>query len=801
MRSVFVIISFLFLISSLRAQEIMVLSRESHAPLLNVTIFNLNKSKSVLTNFDGRADISKFGMNEILIFNHLSHLEYKTTKDEIQSKNNRVYLEPDKNLLQEVVLSVAKFAQKKQDIPQRILSISSENIRFSNAQTAADLLENSGQVYVQKSQLGGGSPMIRGFSTNRLLITMDGVRMNTAIFRSGNLQNVISIDPFALEHAEVILGPGSVVYGSDAVGGVMNFYTLKPRFSMKEETSFSGNAVTRYATANNEKTVHADLNIGRRNWSFLSSITYSDFGDLMMGSHGPKEYLRQEYSVRKYGEDVIIDNPDPKVQVPTGYNQINLLQKIAYMADDNWVFNLGIYFSTTSNFPRYDRLYQKRDGQFHSAEWYYGPQTWFSGNFKIDKSGNGKVYDKAQFTGAYQYFEESRNNRDFGKELLYSSEENVDAYSVNFDFEKDLDKNKLFYGLEYVLNNVFSEANQTDIVYNSSLPDASRYPDGSSWQSFAAYLSFKWHMNPELVLQTGARYNHIFLKADFDNSLFDFPFENADLSTGALTGTTGLSWQPAKSITWKINLSTAFRAPNIDDVGKIFDSEPGSVVVPNPDLKPEYAYNAEAGVNWKITESIGIDLASFYTHLDDALVRRDFDLNGVSTIEYQGEPSNVQAIQNAAKAYVYGFEGGIELKFTTNLAMTSHLTLTKGKEEQDDGSTAPLRHAAPLFGNAHLVWKDKKLTIDLFGEYNGQFDFEDLAPSEQGKAYLYAIDQKGNPYSPSWYTINLSGQYAINDNLQATASFENISDQGYRTYSSGISAAGRNLILAVNYSF
>ena len=801
MRFIFLVASLFFLFSNIQAQEITVMSRQLDTPLLTVTIFNENKSKSVLTNFDGKAELSIFQMNEILIFKHISHLEYKTTKAKILAKNNRVYLTQDENMLQEVVLSVAKFAQNKKDIPQQIVSISSEEIKFSNAQTAADLLESSGRVYVQKSQMGGGSPMIRGFSTNRLLITVDGVRMNTAIFRSGNIQNVISIDPFAVGQAEVILGPGSVVYGSDAIGGVMNFYTLKPQFSMNGKTSFSGNATTRYATANNEKTVHADFNIGRRNWAFLSSITYSDFGDLKMGSHGPEEYLRNEVAARKNGEDVIITNPDPKVQRSTGYNQINLLQKIAYMADENWDFNLGIYYSTTSDFPRYDRLYQKRNGQLRSAEWYYGPQTWFSGNFQINKKGNGKIYDKAQFTGAYQYFEESRNNRDFGKNILYHSEESVDAYSANLDFEKDFEENKLFYGLEYVLNHVFSEAKQTNILSNSSIPDASRYPDGSSWQSLAAYSSLHWQINPELVLQTGARYNHIFLQADFDNSFYGFAFENANLSTGALTGSAGLSWQPKETISWKLNVSSAFRAPNIDDVGKIFDSEPGSVVVPNPDLKPEYAYNAEAGVNWKISEAIRIDLASFYTHLDNALVRRDFDLNGLTIIEYQGEQSNVQAIQNAANAYVYGFEGGIEVKFTTNIKFSSQLTITEGKEEQEDGSTAPLRHAAPLFGNSHLVWKDKKLTIDLFGEYNGQFDFVDLAPAEQGKAYLYAIDSNGNPYSPSWYTINLTGKYEISDNLQATASLENITDQRYRTYSSGISAAGRNLILAVNYSF
>ena len=163
---------------------------------------------------------------------------------------------------------------------------------FTNPQTAADLLQSSGQVYVQKSQLGGGSPIIRGFSTNRLLIAVDGVRFNTAIFRGGNVQNIISIDPFAVARTEVILGPGSVVYGSDAVGGVMNFYTKKPKFSFKEGYSFSGNSTVRYATANKEKTGHFDFNIGAKKWAFLTSVTYSDFDNLRMGSHGPDDYLR-----------------------------------------------------------------------------------------------------------------------------------------------------------------------------------------------------------------------------------------------------------------------------------------------------------------------------------------------------------------------------------------------------------------------------------------------------------------------------------------------------------------------------
>ena len=162
--------------------------------------------------------------------------------------------------------------QSSSSVPSKIVAISSEEIALQNPQTAADLLGISGNVFIQKSQQGGGSPMIRGFATNRLVYTIDGVRMNTAIYRGGNLQNVISLDPFTIEHAEVLFGPGSVIYGSDAIGGVMSFQTLTPQFSLDDKPFFTGKVVTRTASANNEKTAHLDVNAGWKKWVFITSI-------------------------------------------------------------------------------------------------------------------------------------------------------------------------------------------------------------------------------------------------------------------------------------------------------------------------------------------------------------------------------------------------------------------------------------------------------------------------------------------------------------------------------------------------
>lgn len=786
------------------AQEVTVLDADTGVPIDNIAIFNKDQSKSTITNVNGKSDLDAFARNEKITFKHISYEPYTTTKAQIYRRGNRVYLHLKTEELEEVVMSVSKWEQQKKHIPQKIETIDARNIAFANPQTSADLLQNSGKVFVQKSQLGGGSPMIRGFATNRILLSVDGVRMNNAIFRGGNLQNVISIDPFSIKKTEVTFGPGSVIYGSDAIGGVMNFYTQKPRFSFADSLVFSGKLDYRFASANNENTAHVDINIGKQDWASYTSFTFNHFDDLKMGEHGPESYLRNNYVVRENGEDVLITNNDPKKQVGSGYDQINFLQKFTYRPNSTWNYDLGLYYSETSNFPRYDRLIRPgRDGTgLRSAEWYYGPQKWFMGNFQITQKGKNKFYDGIKLTTAYQFFEESRHDRDFQGLELYSTEEKVDAVSVNLDFEnKKIGNLHLYYGAEYVFNKVHSNGSMRNIETEATEETASRYPDGSTWQTLAGYVNGEYQLKPNFTLLSGVRYSQVWVDASFSNTHYSFPFDEADIVTGALTGSLGLSWFPRSDWQVTLNGSTGFRAPNIDDIGKIFDSEPGSVVVPNPDLEPEYAYNGELGLRKNFNDVLVLKGAAYYTYLVDALVRRNFTFNGETEIEYNGEPSNVQAIQNAAKAYVYGFEFGVEAFFNENLSLNSNLTLTEGIEEDDDGTDSPSRHAAPTFGDVHLIWQNQKLKADIFLNYNGEVSNDDLALSEQSKTYMYASDANGNPYSPSWYTLNFRSQYQITNALKATMSLENMTNQRYRMYSSGIAAPGTNLVLGIGYVF
>lgn len=793
---------FLALAVSANAQVLTIRDEVTHQPLPHVSVFSKNLGAPRTTDSRGRADVSGFEGADSIHVELIGYVPGIYSYEQLEEKQFMLFLEETSIMMDGVVVSAVRWEQAEREVPLKIRTIRSAEVSLQKPQTAADLLGASSEVFIQKSQLGGGSPMIRGFSTNRVLIAVDGVRMNTAIFRSGNLQNVISLDPFALENTEVVFGPGSVVYGSDAIGGVMGFHTLAPGFSTNGQPQVQGSATVRSSSADFEKTSHADVNVGLQHWGLLTSVTYTDFDDLKMGSEGPKEYLRPEFQGRVNGQDAALPNSDPKVQKESGYSQVNLMQKIRFEPNARWDFNYGVHYSASTDVPRYDRLIEYRNGRLRSAEWYYGPQEWLMNALNVRHTRDGGMYDNARVILAHQHFEESRHDRNFGSTLLNHRVETVNAYSANLDFEKGFrDEHRLFYGAEVVLNRVGSAAEGENIETAEVEPISTRYPDGSTWNSYAAYLNYRFNAGRKVVVQSGLRYNRVTLDAEFDTTFFPFPFTSASVNTGALTGSAGAVYNPDENWNLSVNFSTGFRAPNIDDVGKVFDSEPGSVVVPNPDLKPEYAYNAELGVARTFESVAKVDMAGYYTLLDDALVRRDFTLNGQDSIVYDGTLSQVQAIQNAADAHVYGIQAGIELTLPAHLILSSRINFQKGEEELDDGSTAPLRHAGPWFGATHLMYRHDRFKTDFYGTYNGEISYENLAPEERGKPHIYAIDENGNPYSPGWYTLNVKGIYQAADLLQLSFGVENITDKRYRPYSSGIVAPGRNFVTALKTSF
>lgn len=805
MRKIVLFITLLISSTNVFSQIVKVLNAEDKKPQYGVNILCENPSFSTITNVMGQADISLLVNVEKIEFRALGFQSKVMSYAEIEKASFNVSLSPIAINIDGVVVSANRWMQTSEFVPAHISLITPKDIAFFNPQTAADMLGNSGEVFIQKSQQGGGSPMIRGFAANRLLYSVDGVRMNSAIYRSGNLQNVISLDPFAMENAEIFFGPGSVIYGSDAIGGVMSFKTLTPGFSFTQTPLVKGNVVLRTASANNEKTGHFDVNVGWRKWSMLTSISHNEFGDLKMGAYGPQEYLKTYYIVRIDSVDRVFSNPDPKVQIPTAYSQTNVMQKIRFKPNNYWDFQYAFHFSETSEYSRYDKLIEMKNGLPTAAFWNYGPQKWMMNNFTLSHYRNNRFYDEMNVRLAVQNTEESRISRNLTgskKNLLKTQLDRVETYSANVDFVKSLHRNTFFYGVEYVFNNVISNGSAIDIRNGSAVAYEDRYPQ-SRWQSYAAYLSYQYLLSKKLTLQAGGRFNNYNINSDFSRLLpfYPFSFNSAKVDKNALTGSLGFVYKASQTWIVSINGSTGFRAPNVDDIGKITDVVSGEVVVPNPNLQAEYVYNGELNVVKSFGSALKLEITGYYTYLDQAMVRRPFLFNGQDSVMYNGVMSEVYGIQNAAYAKIYGAFVGVDVKLPAGFIFSAKYNFQDGTEEMDDGNLSRPRHIAPAYGVSRLTYKYNKLTMQVYTMFSSQVSYKMMDASEISKSYLYAKDKNGNVYSPAWATLNFISMYHLLDNISFTVGIENILDKRYRVYRSGIASAGRNFVFSIKSNF
>ncbi|MCF6361086.1 MAG: TonB-dependent receptor plug domain-containing protein, partial [Cyclobacteriaceae bacterium] len=487
---IFTLISF----QELRAQSVTVINKETNEPIEHVLIFD-EKGNQAISDAKGIASINNLSSG-FITFQHLGFETLLIPKDNI---GNTIILSPSSISVKEVVVSANKWEEDASEIVASITKITREDIALKNPQTAADLLSQSGEVFIQKSQLGGGSPMIRGFAANKILISVDGVRMNNAIYRSGNLQSIIAIDGLTTESAEVVFGPGSVIYGSDALGGVMDFHTISPVFN-----SISGEAFIRGSSANKEKTGHLKVNVGNKKIAFMAAITSSNFKDLVTGSVRKGAYpnfgTRPEYIERINGKDSIVRNSNINKQVFSGYKQLNALFKLKFKLKKELELNLAIHFTTSSSVPRYDRLTEYKNDTLKYAEWYYGPQKWGMTYLQLVSSKESNFKTQSKFTLATQSVTESRHDRKYKSINLRHRTENVSIINLNYDAFKELYSNTFYYGFEAIANAVSSTAQTENTITGTLSPAATRYPDGqSTWASLATYFNWKHYFSTSLI--------------------------------------------------------------------------------------------------------------------------------------------------------------------------------------------------------------------------------------------------------------------------------------------------------------
>lgn len=815
------LIILLFFFSTLSfGQQITVKDENTNENLPDVVIFNENKSQSIITDLDGVVDLSLFSSDENIFFQLLGYSTLEILKIEVLN-GTTIYLQSEIQNLEEVILSVARSESNVNQIAEKVSVIKSEDLFLSSPASGAELLELSPGVRVQKSQGGGGSPIIRGFEANRVLIVVDGVRMNNAIYRSGHLQNSITIDPNNIERAEVIFGSSSVGYGSDALGGVIHYYTKSPilKGSEKIKSSFTSN----YTSANQGLSNNFITNYSSENWGSITSLSISKFGEIKMGEnrdHGFDNWgltpLYSENSRYSYYSQPST-NSNENVQKNTGYSQVDLFQKFLVKLGDTNLLNINIQFSESSDIDRFDQLSITKGNSLKFSEWYYGPQKRLLISPSLKIFPNRKFMKKGVITFGFQKINESRIKRKFNALNRSHQIEDLKVFSLNGDFDTSFnDEHSISYGVESTYNYNYSKAydqiieTQGDEITGLSKKFAipTRYPsNGSSYTSFASYVNWSWNMSEFFTFNVGTRLTFTGLKASWNDIISVNPqLSEVNLNSKALTTTVSIKLRPSKRVQINTVLSSGFRNPNIDDIGKIRENN-GLLVVPNTFLKPEYAYNLDLGIDFRSLNNRNyISLRGFSTiisrHIgrDEYVVFSDITTPDLSTVIYNGEEVTTISNKNLGNRFIHGFSIDGFSQINNNLKFDYGITYTEGDKNETYG---PLPSISPLFGSIALSYSKRGVNLKAIYKFSeakspGEYSFGGEDGLDETPFTINSEGLLSYLGTPKWSDLSIYGSKNISSNVTLRIGLTNVFDTHYRTFASGISAPGRSFQLGLN---
>ena len=702
-----------------------------------------------------------------------------------------------KNQLEEVKVASHRYNKKS----TQVKTISQRDIEFGSFQNTADMLSNTGSLFVQKSQQGGGSPVIRGLESNRILLMVDGVRMNNLIFRGGHLQNVITVDENLLEKADVLFGSFSTPFGSDALGGAINLITKKPLTKSENNNRFfKANLNSRYGTVNNEKSIYGDLYFSGKTWGSLTALSFNDFDDVRMGKNpngsNPLFGERNQYIITQNGVDQIIENENPLIQKFSGYKQYNALQKFVYRPNTTTEHLINLQYATTTNIPRYDRLTDLKSGKLRYATWDYGPQERLLAGYKFSKD---KLLLNSDFTlnANYQKIEESRITRDYKNPNQTSRVEDVTIYSISADLKTKIGTGELLYGAEAFYDDLKSTAELKNVVTYETKPASTRYPDGKNntlrTDVFATYFA---NINPATKYNLGIRAGYVTLNSTIENNALKLPYNSITQKNFTYSASAGITNNSTESVKLGFNLSTGFRVPNIDDLAKIFESGKGTLIVPNANLKPEKTITGDFNITLTDNKSITFENGIYYTQLYDVIVTDSFNFNGSETILFDDVNSKVMANQNLGKASIFGYSTTLKIDFSKHFKFNGSYNYTYGRiHSTATKPTQPLDHIPPYFGKVAFTFQNNWIHAEANMLYNGKKDIKDyLLNAEDNEQYA---PKEG---MPAWQTFNFKSSFNVIKKITLFTGVENILDTQYRTFASGINAPGRNFYGGVKYT-
>jgi hemoglobin/transferrin/lactoferrin receptor protein len=656
--------------------------------------------------------------------------------------------EDSTRVMESVVVTATRKEESVFDVAEAISVVDPAAIERFAPDVLAEMMRGLPGAFFQQTTPGQGVPIIRGLKGSEVLHLVDGMRLNNAFFRNAPNQYLGLVDTFATARMEVVRGSAPALYGADAMGGVLQILTREP--VLDDATGrHEGRLYGSYDSVTSSLVGRAELAVGDADSVLSGGMTWRDHGDRETG-----------------GGDTVR---------PSGYEVRAADLKWRRALGDAAELMLSAQFLEQPDSPRVDELVPGYGQDEPASEQYaFRPnrRDFLHARYRLES--DAAWFSRFEAHLARQVITDDRRTQDFGATLVTdeASDSTLDGLTLQFNSPWGADGNELVWGVEAYRDDVRSSRLLRDAGSGAGTPARGRYPDGSSMESLAAYLSSRWRLG-RLTLDAGLRYSRFAIRLPAAGEIDAVRLEPDDL-----TGDVHLAWELNPGLRLLANAGRGFRPPNIFDLGTL-GSRPGNRFnVPNPDLQPESVWSYDLGLklargDWEA------EVFVWYADYRDKISSR---FTGAVT------PGGRLVVQsdNLNEARLYGVESGVRWFATDAFEFYAVVNVTRGEETGPDGNTIPADRIPPLNGRVGLVWEPgEQFRIEPYLDFADRQDR--LSPRDESDP---RIDPSG---TDGFGTLNLLVTWQPADTWRAGLRLQNLGDRAYREHGSGIDAPGRNL--------
>jgi len=682
-------------------------------------------------------------------------------------------------ILDPIIVTANRSNSSLKDSAYTVSYIDSEMLQDTFRRTLPEALQYTPGVLVQKTAYGHGSPYIRGFTGRQNLLLVDGVRVNNSTFRSGPIQYWNTVDPLSIDHIELIKSQGSVLYGSDAIGGTLNAFTKSSDFRDQNENQVYGSGSASYEFRSNGQGSHIgrlemETGMGKKFGVFLG-LSAKDFGDIRNSSVGRMKNTGYPEQDIDFKLDWAV-TADSTITLAQSYiNQDDISRWHRTSANTGWsegghVAAPGLWTANTYDQER-SLTYLKYAGEAPQAN--AGLKRWnaiLSYQSTNDSEFQNRIGDPAA-----------------GSRPIRGSDIGVETTGLDLSLESVVGPGSLVYGLDFYHDDVNSSGYQTNLA-NSNRRESLPVADDSEYDLFGAFVQYAWKPVERFELTGGTRYTYAraSLGRFYNSANVIQPGESDhwDSTVGSLRGLYRFddSWSLYGGV------SQAFRAPNLDDLSGNLTAKSGVSSLGSTDVDPEKYLTYELGTRF-IQKEVSMNLAVFYSDVKNLI-------SGVPTTS--GGSTTVAT--NDGEGYVYGVEIEGAWHFQPQWRLTGFAAWQDGRTETSTylgGPTIdkPNNRQLPLTGSVALRWTSLSEKFWVEGRV--------LAATKEDR--ITAADQSADNQriptggTPGYVVTSLYTGWHATEALDFTAGVENLSDEDYRSHGSGQNESGLNGIVGVRY--